>query len=125
MSAVNEKEVTSTLIDITSMLNTFNNRLESLNETERELASKASTLEGYNGAKVAGSNRSDYSLECTKYYYDKFNITGTSEIINSSNNILKETDRLQTNILSLSNQLKDMDSALAIITIYIANMEKL
>ena len=65
MSAVNEKEVTSTLIDITSMLNTFNNRLESLNETERELASKASTLEGYNGAKVAGSNRSDYSLECT------------------------------------------------------------
>ncbi len=124
MSAVNEKEVTSTLIDITSMLNTFNNRLESLNETERELASKASTLEGYNGAKVAGSNRSDYSLECTKYYYDKFNITGTSEIINSSNNILKETDRLQTNILSLSNQLKDMDSALAIITIYIANMEK-
>ena len=117
MSAVSEQEIASTLTSITSILNTFNNRLESLNEVEQELASKASTLEGYNGAKVANSDRSEFSLECTKYYYDKFNITGTSEIINSSNNILKETDRLQVNIASLNNQLKEMDSALAIITI--------
>ena len=124
MSAVSEKEIASTLADITSMLSTFNNRLESLNEVEQELASKASTLEGYNGAKVANSDKSDFLSECTKYYYDKFNITGTSEIINSSNSILKETDRLQVNIASLNNQLKEMDSALAIITIYISNIEE-
>ena len=124
MSAVSEKEIASTLTSITSMLNTFNNRLESLNEVEQELASKVSTLEGYNEAKVADSDRSEFSSECTKYYYDKFNITGTSEIINSSNSILKETDRLQVNIPSLNNQLKEMDSALAIITIYISNIEE-
>ena len=124
MSAISEQEIESTLTDITSILNVFNNRLESLNEVEQDLASKASALEGYNGAKVANSDRSEFSFECTKYYYDKFNITGTSGIINSSNSILKETDRLQVNILSLNNQLKEMDSALAIITIYISNLEE-
>ena len=124
MSAISEKEISLTLADITSMISSYKNTLTSLSDMESELVSKASNLEGYNGAKVAGSNRSDYTLECTKYYCDKFNIVGASEIVSSSNEIMKETDSLDTNIESFQVEIKEMDSSLAIITIYLANIER-
>lgn len=124
MSAIAEKEIESTLADITSMISSYKNRLTSLSDMESELVGKASNLEQYNGAKVAGSNRSDYSLECTKYYCDKFNIVGASEIVSSSNEIMKEADRLDSNIETFQVEIKEMDSSLAVITIYLANIEK-
>ena len=123
MSAISEKEISLTLADITSMTSSYKNTLTSLSDMENELVSKASNLEGYNGAKVAGSNRSDYTLECTKYYCDKFNIVGASEIVSSSNEIMKEADRLDSNIETFQVEIKEMDSSLAIITIYLANIE--
>ena len=124
MSAISEKEISSTLADITSMISSYKNTLTSLSDMESELTGKASNLEGYNGAKVAGSNRTDYTLDCTKYYCDKFNIVGASEIVSSSNRILKETDSLNTNIESFQVEIKEMDSSLAVITIYLSNIEK-
>lgn len=124
MRAVSEKQIKETLSNIISMLNTYSNRLNSLKETEEELVEKASTLETYNGAKVVGSDRMDYTLDYTKYYCDKININGVEELISNSNIVSNEVERLQTNIETFKGQLNEMNSALAIITIYLANVER-
>lgn len=122
MSAISEKTIGSVLFDINNMISDYKNTLSSLSDTENELIFKASVLENYNGAKVAGSKRKEDLAECTKYYYDKFFIIGASATVSNSNSILKEIDRLETNVQEFKKEIKEMDDSLAVITIYLVNV---
>lgn len=123
MSCVSEKAANEIISEISYMISTYEDSLKNLEEMEHTLCSNATALAGYNGARVAGSSRNESTEDYTKYYYDKFSIKGANEIVSSSNSIMNETDRLQTSVESLISQTKDMDNSLAIIAIYIANIE--
>lgn len=124
MNTIDEFTIVSTISDISNLLYSYNDDLEELKEKASDIIEKANALDSYNGLKVSGSDRIEYSLESTKFYYDKLTITGTAEVISNSNYILKEIDRLQTNITSFRNvNLNEFDEAITKVAIYIANLE--
>lgn len=123
MSVISEKEATSLVTEIGFLVSSYGQNLQSLEEKEHILCSNASILAGYDGAKVAGSNRSEVQEDYTKYYYDRFSIKGANEIVSNSTSIMNETDRLQTSAQELISQMKNMDNSLMIIAIYISNIE--
>ena len=124
MNTIDEFTIVSTISDISNLLYSYNDDLEELKEKASDIIEKANALDSYNGLKVSGSDRIEYSLESTKFYYDKLTIIGTAEVISNSNYILKEIDRLQTNITSFRNvNLNEFDEAITKVAIYIANLE--
>ncbi len=123
MSVISEKEATALVTEIGFLVSSYGQNLQSLEEKEHILCSNASILAGYDGARVAGSNRSEVQEDYTKYYYDRFSIKGANEIVSNSTSIMNETDRLQTSVQELISQMKNMDNSLTIIAIYISNIE--
>lgn len=106
MSVISEKEATALVTEIGFLVSSYGQNLQSIEEKEHILCSNASILAGYDGARVAGSNRSEVQEDYTKYYYDRFSIKGANEIVSNSTSIMNETDRLQTSAQELISQRK-------------------
>lgn len=124
-NVVSKTKIQETINEIYSLLNTCKENVKSLEDASREVKSIATKLNSCNGKRVLNSNKTIKTDEFIKKTYEKFSINGADSIITYANTIEEETEELNDKILGLNMGLKLMDEDLAIIAIYIYNLEKI